>query len=409
MLMKSHPLHLVRYAGALSFLLTVSSLPAVDWPHWLGPNANNVAPAGAGFNPDLSQWTTAWSADVGLGYSSVIVAGGLAWTMGHDGRGKETVTCFEAGSGDVKWAFSYPAELIDRMHGGGPNASPTVAGDKVLTLSKDGQVHCLTREGGEKIWSANLVEMMGIEMPRWGFAGSPVVHEGRVLLSSSKVAALDLNSGRPIWVSKEAHYEGYTTPVVFEREGREFVAALDGKGLCILNFADGREIDRHPFKAQFDMVATTPIVLAGGERLFISGNTSSEMLSFNGLELTAVWSSREIRNAMNNSVLLDGVLYGIDGKHKNSRSRLVAVDAADGRVRWVKEDFGYGNTIGVGKTLLALTEDGELVTAAARPAGYVELGRQRVLSDTCWTTPVFADGRIYVRNDQGRVVCLSAP
>jgi len=157
------------------------------------------------------------------------------------------------------------------------------------------------------------------------------------------------------------------------------------------------------------MVATTPVVLNNGSRLFISGNIRAEIIAFNGEKLSQVWTSRKIRSPMNNSVILNGVLYGIDGNHKNSRSRLVSINVEDGEVNWVKDDFGYGNTIGVGDKILALTEGGELVTAAAQPGSYEELGRHKVLSDICWTTPVYANGRIYVRNDQGNVVCLSAP
>jgi len=182
-------------------------------------------------------------------HSSVIVAHGLAYTMGHDAKEKETVTCFDAATGEVRWTHSYPAKLIDIYHVGGPNASPTVIGDSVVTMSKDGQVFCLSRRKGEPIWSANLMEILGVKLPRYGFASSPVVHEGRVLLSSGKVTALDLRTGKTLWTSAESHFEGYTTPVVFRHGDKEFIAALDGKGLCILDSADGRELDRHPFQA----------------------------------------------------------------------------------------------------------------------------------------------------------------
>ncbi|HAV62620.1 MAG TPA: hypothetical protein DCY13_09670, partial [Verrucomicrobiales bacterium] len=168
---------------------------------------------------------------------------------------------------------------------------------------------------------------------------------------------------------------------------------------------DGKEIARHPFKAQFDMVATTPVILDDGQRIFISGNTTSEMLDFDGRALESAWVSSEFRNAMNNSVVLDGVAYGIDGK-QGAPARFAAIDLASGRLRWAHEDFGYGTVIAVGDSLLALTENGELVTVKADPTGYREQGRLQVLGKTCWTTPVFARGRIFARNDRGDVVCL---
>jgi len=34
------------------------------------------------------------------------------------------------------------------------------------------------------------------------------------------------------------------------------------------------------------------------------------------------------------------------------------------------------------------------------------LSRIPVLDKKCWTNPVYANGRIYVRNDQGDTLCL---
>jgi hypothetical protein len=60
----------------------------------------------------------------------------------------------------------------------------------------------------------------------------------------------------------------------------------------------------------------------------------------------------------------------------------------------------------LGDTILALTENGELVSIKHSPASYQEQSRLQVLGRTCWTTPTYAGGRIYLRNDRGEVVCL---
>jgi outer membrane protein assembly factor BamB len=177
--------------------------------------------------------------------------------------------------------------------------------------------------------------------------------------------------------------------------------------LSVLSSKEGREIARSPFKAKYDMVATTPIIQAEGERIFISGNMSAAMLEFDGSKLTPSWTSKEIRNTMNNSVAIDGLLYGIDGNQGSAKCRLSCVSAKDGAVKWTRENFGYGNTIGVGKGhLLALTENGELVSVKVGPQ-YEEISRRQVLRKTCWTTPVYATGRIFVRNDRGDLICLT--
>ncbi len=395
-------------APVRSLLLAVAlPLAAVagDWPRWLGPGGQNHVAAGPRFTSDLSRWSVAWKAAVGRGYSAVAVAGDRAYTLGHDGQAHETVFCLEAGTGREVWKHTYEAELMPRQHPGGPNATPTVAGDRVLTVGKDGQVFCLDAADGRIRWQVRLAEAMDVAVPAWGFASSPVVDGDRVLFGAGRVVALDLASGRVLWKSATAQHPGYATPVPFRFDGRPYIAAFDGKGLSVLDGADGGEVARHPYKAMFDMTATTPYVLADGGRVFLSGNTGAEMLAFDGRSLAPVWKSAGFKNSMNPPVHRDGVLYGIDGRQGGGR--LVAVGVEDGKERWARPDFGFGNTIGVGDTLLALTENGELVAAGLSADGYTEAGRIQVLGKTCWTPPVYASDRIFLRNDRGDVVCLA--
>lgn len=406
--MKSRPFRAVCVPFILALPFLISPLGAADWPHWLGPNGDNRTPAGERFDGDLAKWKVAWKAAVGHGYSAVSVADGRAYTLGHDGQAQETVFCFDATTGELKWKHNYDAELMPKMHPGGPNATPTIIGNRVITISKDGQVLSLATDNGTQLWTTRLSEAAAVKVPTWGFASSPVIDGKQVIFAAGKVVALDLDSGKVRWASKNDYQAGYTTAVVFETEGRKLIAALDGKGLSILSAKDGEEITRHAYKANFDVTGSTPYALAKGHRIFLSGNTSSELLSFDGQKLDTIWAGKELKNAMNNSVLADGVIYGIDGRQGTPASRLVALNLEDGAVKWAKADFGYGTVIGVGNTLLALTENGEVVTAKISPDGYAELGRQQVLAKTCWTPPVFAGGRIYVRNDRGEVVCLAA-
>ncbi len=387
------------------FVLATGPLSAGDWPHWLGPKSDNNAIAD-GFDADLSHWKTGWKAALGKGYSSIAVADGRAFCLGHDGTAGETVYCFDAATGETKWKVSYPAELMPRMHTGGPNATPTVVGDKVITVSKDGQVLCLTTAKGDKVWQASLPEAMGINVPQWGFGASAVVDGKQVLLAAGKVVSLDLADGHKLWASKEAYHPGYATVGVLSQAGKKFLAALDGKGFSVLSATDGAELARIPFKSGFDLNATSPTVLADGKRILVVGNSAAVLLSFDGLALAEVWANKDLKNAMNNSVVAGDTIYGIDGR-QGSGARLVAVDLADGKVLWSKDGFGYGNTIGVGSAILALTESGELVTVQASRDGYKELGRRQVLSKTCWTTPVVAAGHIYARNDKGDLIALA--
>jgi len=390
-----------------------SVLPASDWPKWLGPNGDNIAPADAGFETDLNRWKIAWQGNVGLGYSSIIVAGERAYTMGH-GNKQETVYCLNANTGEQIWKYSYDAPLMAHLHTGGPNASPTLAGKNVITLSKNGQVFCLSADKGEFVWKADLLDIFKIKIPEWGFASSPFVDGNQVILSGGKVCALDLASGKTVWVSKDAHLPaGYATSPVYEFDGHKFVAAMDGKGFSILSAQDGSEIWRHPFKALFDMNATTPYIYPQGnsreKHIFISNTIQSEMFQLTGVIINPLWDTKELKNLMNNSVFIDGAIYGISGEQQQPTDPLVSINEADGKENWSQPSIGYGNTIAVGKTLLVLNETGTLFAVKADPQKYTELSQRKVLEQVCWTTATYANGKIYVRNDQGAVVVLGHP
>ena len=404
----------MKHFHQLSFLIPALSLltlsaaftHAEDWPRWLGPNASNHV-ADTSFDPDLAKWDVDWKSEVGLGYSSVIISNDKAFTLGHDAKGQETVFCLDAKSGKLIWSSSYPAELLPRMHLGGPNASPTVTDSGLLSMSKDGQIMLLNLEDGKTKWTQELGKILKIETPTWGFASSPVVLGDRVYLAAGQVAALDLKTGKTIWVSETKYHPGYTTVVPFQKNGKSFIASLGGKELIVLNQGDGTEVARQPFKARYDMVASTPMVSNDGSHIFISGNMGSEMLSFDGQKLELSWENRDVKSSLNNSVLQGSVIYGISGNHKSSASQLIAFNATDGSIRWSADRFGYGSTIGIGSTLLVLTESGDLVTTPMQAEGFKEISRKTVLDSICWTPPTYANGRIYVRNDEGDLVCLA--
>ncbi len=53
-----------------------------------------------------------------------------------------------------------------------------------------------------------------------------------------------------------------------------------------------------------------------------------------------------------------------------------------------------------------MLDGGDLLVAQASPAAFKQLARATVLSGTCWTVPVVADGRVYCRNQQGDLVAV---
>jgi len=165
----------IQYLLCVLGVLFVSSarLCADDWPNWMGPNKNGIISG----NPPADPGKTNWRSKVGIGFSSVVVVGDRLITMGHDGNktnGKETVWCLDVKTGEPLWSDSYAAPLLDNLHVGGPAATPLIDGDRVYTLSRDGQLHCYSLDKGKRLWQRSMMEEAVIPWIRGSDSGSAV-------------------------------------------------------------------------------------------------------------------------------------------------------------------------------------------------------------------------------------------
>ena len=95
-----------------------------------------------------------WETNVGTGFSSVSIADGKLYTMGHP-EDDDVVWCLDAATGAEVWKFSYPSALVDNLHDGGPAATPTVDGERVYTLGKEGHLFCLNANTGVRSGPSN--------------------------------------------------------------------------------------------------------------------------------------------------------------------------------------------------------------------------------------------------------------
>ena len=58
------------------------------------------------------------------------------------------------------------------------------------------------------------------------------------------------------------------------------------------------------------------------------------------------------------------------------------------------------------KTPETLSNTSVCFIVQATPDRYTELARAKVLSGTCWTHPILANGLLYARSHEGTLVCL---
>ena len=388
-------------AGPTLLLLaaTFSKTNAEDWYRWRGPDLNGISQE-SGWQ---TQWPATgpkliWTASVGTGFSSFSVHEGRVFTMGN-ANNTDSVFCFDAGTGKLLWKHSYPCPLDPKYFEGGPGSTPATDDGHVYSFSRKGNLFCLNETNGTVVWSKNLAQDPGAEIPTWGFAGSPLVLGDLVIVNAGDGGtALDKNTGKAIWTSGKAG-AGYATPVPLPSPEKA-VAIFTGKTLRAVNDADGSTVWSYPWNTEYEVNAADPIV--NGNRIFISSgyNRGASVIRVEGNRPRSVWENKNMRNHFNSCVLWKDCLYGVD----ESELRCLSFDT--GEVKWKYPQFGKGSLMLADGKIIGLGEKGVLFIAEATPAGFKPISQATVLNGKCWSTPVLSDGHIYCRNATGKVVCL---
>ena len=378
------------------------SATAADWPNFRGPSHDNVSTE--------DSWTHTWpaegpkklwSAKVGTGFSSLSVSSGKVYTQGND-KDHDSVWCLDAATGAQVWCHTFASKLDPKYYAGGPSSTPTVHDGAVYTLSKRGLIHCLDATTGTVRWSHQVADTL--KPPSWGFASSAVISGELVFVNVGKAGlALKRSDGTVAWSSGEG-LPGYASPVLFTRGGITLAAMFGAETLRAVEVATGTVRWELPWKTSYGENSPNPLITA--DTLLVSTGhglgTSLFTLADGAPELR--WNTTVLGNHLNTSVLFDGHYYGFDGRVNKDGGHLGCLDAATGKELWSAPI--RGSLIRAGNRLIIITLTGELIAAAAEPQAYRELARTQALGGTCWTAPTLSDGRLYLRNAKGELVCL---
>ncbi len=395
----------IKLASILMALGCAALLHAADWPHWRGPARNGISAE----TKWSDQWPAAgpkvaWKAQVGLGFSSFVVAGGRVVTAGHADE-KDTVFCLDVNSGKIVWQHSYPSDLGDKYFDGGTTGTPTMDGERVFWLSRWGDMFCFNAADGKIIWSKNVQKETGARVPDWGFTGAPLVLGDKLILNVGDAGlALDKKTGAILWQSAKKS-AGYSTPLPLQQGADTLLLIGSAQSYVAVNAADGKEAWRIKWLTEYGVNAADPII--EGDKLFLSTGygKGAALFKLGGKDPEEVWKSKALRTQLNGAVLHQGHLYGVDGD-TTEKASLKCVDFATGAEKWKHANFGTGGVILANGKLIAFSGMGELLVAPASPDGFKPGARAQILGGKCWTAPVLADGRIFVRNSRGEIACV---
>ena len=387
---------------ALVFLCALTSLPGAEWPQWRGSDRNGISPERV-----LTAWPAEgprvlWRAAVGTGFSSCSISQGRLYTMGNT-NGQDTVWCLDDATGQPLWQHTYGSKLGPQYYEGGPGSTPAVHEGRVFTISKWGDVFCFDAAKGKILWQCDL-RKEGIKPNRWGFAGSPLIWHKLVILNAGGAGtALDYDTGRVVW-SNGTNAAGYASPVLFKSDGHECVLIFAAKHLVALEPKTGRELWRYPWETSWDTNNPDPLIYR--DSIFISTfSRGCALLRVKDGKPETIYDNKVLHNHLSPGILLGDYLYAFNGQAKEATD-LRCIHLPTGELKWTRKDPAFGSLICADGKLIILSEKGELLCAEASPAEFKPLARAQALGGLCWTPPALANGRLYLRNAKGDVVCL---
>ena len=326
-----------------------------SWSMWRNePDNSGSGQAGP------SELNLRWSFKTGAGVGSTpVIAEGRVYSGSQD----KNIYCLDARDGELLWSYATGARL---------KSSVAVADGKVYVGPDDGHVYCLDAKTGILIWSADAGGFIeaGFRAVA-GIRSSPVVVGGRVYVGSldTNLYCLDAGSGDVIWVHKTG---GYITSSPAVSGGMVYVTSQEsGSGALY-------KIDA------------------------ISGSLVWKC------DIPYVIAADRCTDLHASPVVGDGRVFVATNKQK-----YYAVNAATGEIEWTY--VTTEGTEGIGGYLIGSPayNDGTVyiidmffITALEADTG--EVIWKSWIGTELYTTPTYADGKVYVTTDRRFVYSLNA-
>ncbi len=146
--------------------------------------------------------------------------------------------------------------------------------------------------------------------------------------------------------------------------------------------------------------------IVDGSTVFVSSgyNRGASLLQIDDQNAKVVWANKEMQNQMNGSIKLGSHLYGFSG-NENGPCNIKCIDMSTGAVAWQSRIATWLRRCGwpaVDRTQRIRRIDYRACIASRFPA----IARAQIIEGKCWTVPVLSHGQLYVRNAEGKLVCI---
>ena len=397
-------------------LCATTALQASDWPQFRGPTGQGHAPDGAVPLTWSETENVAWKTAVpGRGWSSPVIAGGLAWvttavtdrvsgsslrllaydvTTGGVAVDVEVFTISDTTLLNQKNSFASPTPVIDPdgervyVHFGAQGTAAVAAGD----ASPGGA------SPGEVLWRIRFPYTS-----QHGNGGSPIFHDGLLIVSidgydTAFLVAVDAGTGEERWrsVRPKPISQAYSTPLAIQVRDSQQIIGVSAFRTTAHEPATGRVIWRVEYPGGFSNVSRP--VYGHGLVYLSTGFNEPVLLAVrptgegNVSESEIAWRLRRGAPLTVSPILVGDELYTV-----TDTGIATCIDALTGAIHWQQRLGGNhsASPVHAGGRIYFQNEEG-ITTVIAPGREFEQLARNELDGSTLASIAV-VDGAFFVR------------
>ena len=396
----------------------VATLQADNWPHWRGPAMNGLS-SEKGLPLKWSETENiAWKVPMpGRSGSTPIIWGeNVFLNIGTaDGAGDLELWNLDRNDGKLRWkAHIAGGNHIERKQNMS-SPSPVTDGRTVWVMTGVGVLKAFDFSGKE-LWARDIQKDHGRFGLNWGYASSPLLHDGDLYIQvlhgmktddPSYVLRIEGKSGKTLWRVErptkaiQESPDSYTTPALLRYGKATEIVITGGDVVTGHDPASGKELWRmdglNPKNNPFNRIIASPLVVGD---IVIAPTRERPMLAIKAGgrgDITTthrLWSfdnGPDVPTPVSDGTLLysvtdRGVAYALDVKSGN---------VVYGPQRLRPDSYSASPVLAEGKVYI--TSENEGLTSVYRAGPKFELLAENPLNDYCLSSPAISDGQIFLR------------
>jgi outer membrane protein assembly factor BamB len=329
------------------------------------------------------------------------------------------VFCIDKNTGSMIWEkTAYKGVPKMKRHPKSTHANTSVATDGKYVVAFFGSegLFCYDMNGNLQ-WQKNFGLLKSVfymvRTAEWEFASSPIIYNGVLIiqcdvLENSFIAAYDVKTGKQLWKTIRNEYPGWCTPNIYTNAGKTYIAVNGYKQRAGYDFETGKEI--WTMAGGGDIQIPTPIV--GNDLIYFNSahgqsspiiavkTNAAGNITLNDKETSneyIKWSLPRGGSYMHTMLLYRNHLYNV-----NWNGTIICLDPLTGKEIY---NAKMGNT----KSFIAspVAADGKIYIVDEEGTVYIlqdgnsfKLLAEIPLNDICLTAPALTDGMIIFRTQK---------